>query len=186
MSAPINYALTFVLPKADKAVIENICALLNITSAKTLSPNKAFEAQIDEETAAAIKETLLSTLEQNDIQADFCIQPLESRKKTLLICDMDSTLIGQECIDELADYAGVKDRVSAITERAMRGEIGFDGALTERVGLLKDLPLTVLEDCFNERIKLNTGARVLAQTMKAKGAETVIVSGPCQYPLRRR
>jgi len=90
---------------------------------------------------------------------------------------MDSTLIGQECIDELADFAGVKARVSAITERAMRGEIGFDGALTERVGLLKNLKLSVLNQCFEERIHLNPGARTLCQTMKANGSKTVIVSG---------
>ena len=83
---------------------------------------------------------------------------------------MDSTLIGQECIDELADFAGVKDRVSAITESAMRGEIGFEGALKERVGLLKGLKLSVLQTCFDERIHLNPGARTLCQTMKANGA----------------
>lgn len=95
----------------------------------------------------------------------------------MLICDMDSTLIGQECIDELADFAGVKDRVSDITERAMRGEIGFEGALEERVGLLKNLPVTTLQTCFDERIKLNPGARALARTMASNGAKTLIVSG---------
>lgn len=90
---------------------------------------------------------------------------------------MDSTLIGQECIDELADYAGVKDRVSEITERAMRGEIGFEGALKERVSLLKGLPISSLQTCFHNRISLNDGAETLAQTMQAHGAKTVIVSG---------
>jgi len=90
---------------------------------------------------------------------------------------MDSTLIGQECIDELADFAGFKDKVSAITERAMRGEIGFEGALTDRVALLNGLPLSDLQTCFQDRITLNEGAKTLCATMKANGAETVVVSG---------
>ena len=109
--------------------------------------------------------------------ADVAVLPKDGRRKSLLICDMDSTLIGQECIDELADFAGVKDRVSAITERAMRGEIGFEGALRERVGLLESLPESVIEECYRERIRLNPGAEVLAKTMAASGAKTVIVSG---------
>jgi len=125
-----------------------------------------------------IKRGIAAELESLGIKADFCLQAdTDARRKTLLICDMDSTLIGQECIVELADFAGVRERVHEITERAMRGEIGFDGALKERVGLLKDLPLTVLQDCFEKRITLNKGARTLCQTMKAHGAKTVIVSG---------
>jgi phosphoserine phosphatase len=177
MSAPINYALTFVLPKADKAQMENIARLLDLSNAKTLSRHKAFEFHISETTAGTIKAALNDDLEAHEIKVDFCLQPLENRRKSLLICDMDSTLIGQECIDELADYAGVKDRVSAITERAMRGEIDFDGALNERVGLLKDLPLNILQACFDSRIHLNKGAKILAQTMRLHGAKTVIVSG---------
>jgi len=120
---------------------------------------------------------LQSKLSSLGVAADICIQPTADRKKSLLICDMDSTLIGQECIDELADFAGVKERVSGITERAMRGELDFEAALTERVGLLKGLDLSVLETCFEERIHLNPGAITLCQTMKANGAKTVIVSG---------
>ena len=109
--------------------------------------------------------------------ADTALVPLQGRRKDVLVCDMDSTLIGQECIDELADYAGVKAEVSAITERAMRGEIGFEGALRERVALLAGLPESVVEDCYAERIRLNPGARVLGTTMRAMGATTLIVSG---------
>ena len=90
---------------------------------------------------------------------------------------MDSTVIGVECIDEIADYAGVKDRVGAITERAMAGEIGFEGALTERVALLAGLPETVLEQVMEARIRLDPGARVLVRSMAAEGAETALVSG---------
>lgn len=114
---------------------------------------------------------------EQGIEADVCVQSDGERRKRVLVCDMDSTLIGQECIDELADFAGVKDRVSGITERAMRGEIGFEGALEERVALLRGLPVETLQRCFEERITLNPGARTLARTMAAHGAKTLIVSG---------
>jgi phosphoserine phosphatase len=141
---------------------------------KILAEDKAFEFDVSAETKS---ENLLSAAKDVGIRVDICVQSKRGRKKSLLICDMDSTLIGQECIDELADFAGVKSRVSAITERAMRGEIGFEGALIERVSLLKNLDLSVLETCFDERIHLNPGAATLCQTMKANGAKTVIVSG---------
>jgi phosphoserine phosphatase len=99
------------------------------------------------------------------------------RRKRLLLADMDSTIIGCECLDELADFAGVKAQVSAITERAMRGEIDFEGALRERVAMLKGLPGADLQRCFDERVRLNSGARILATTMAAHGARCVLVSG---------
>jgi phosphoserine phosphatase len=99
------------------------------------------------------------------------------RRKRLLVADMDSTIIGCECLDELADFAGVKAQVSAITERAMRGEIGFEGALRERVAMLKGLPAADLQRCFDERVRLNPGARTLVTTMAAHGARCVLVSG---------
>ena len=90
---------------------------------------------------------------------------------------MDSTLIGQECVDELADFAGVGDRVAAITERAMRGEVAFAPALRERVALLQGLPETAIGDVLKGRITLSRGARTLVQTMRANGAYVAIVSG---------
>lgn len=175
MTSPINQSLTLVLEKRDSAIFDKAQSLIsNLQAVRVLSPGKAFDAEIP---ASLSQDAINETLKTANISADICVQPIEGRKKSLLICDMDSTLIGQECIDELADFARVKDRVSAITEKAMRGEIGFDGALKERVGLLKDLPLTALEACFEQRITLNDGARTLAQTMKANGAKTVIVSG---------
>ena len=90
---------------------------------------------------------------------------------------MDSTLIGQECVDELAAFAGVGDRVAAITERAMRGEVAFAPALRERAALLADLPESVIGEVLKERITLNRGARTLVQTMRANGAYVAIVSG---------
>ena len=108
---------------------------------------------------------------------DLVIQPQDVRRKKLLVADMDSTMIGQECIDELADYAGFKDRVAAITARAMRGEIAFAPALRERVALLKGLPLATIDKVIAERIRPNPGAATLVQTMRAHGAHTCVVTG---------
>ncbi len=111
------------------------------------------------------------------LAVDLCVQPAHGRRKRLLLADMDSTIIGCECLDELADFAGVKPQVAAITERAMRGEIGFEGALRERVSMLRGLPLAVLERCYEARVRLNPGARTLVRTMAAHGARCVLVSG---------
>ncbi len=108
---------------------------------------------------------------------DWCVQPLEGRRKRLLIADMDSTIINVECLDELADFAGLKAEISAITERAMRGELAFEGALRERVGMLKGLPATALQQAYDERVRLNPGARTLVRTMAANGARCALVSG---------
>jgi phosphoserine phosphatase len=108
---------------------------------------------------------------------DFAVQPAEGRRKSLFIADMDSTIIGCECLDELADFAGVKAQVAAITERAMAGEIGFEGALRERVGMLKGLDESALQRCYDERVKLNPGAWTLVRTLRAKGVRCVLVSG---------
>jgi len=108
---------------------------------------------------------------------DVVVQPLAGRRKKLFLADMDSTMIEQECIDELADYVGLKAHVAAITERAMRGEIDFAPALRERVALLEGLPVTVIDDVLRERIRLTSGARTLVATMRANGARTCLVSG---------
>lgn len=103
--------------------------------------------------------------------------PAAGRRKRLLIADMDSTIITAECIDELADFAGVRDRVQPITERAMRGEIGFEEALRARVALLRGLGESDLQAAHDERVRLTPGARSLVQTMQAHGAHTALVSG---------
>jgi phosphoserine phosphatase len=108
---------------------------------------------------------------------DVVVQPAAHRRKKLFLADMDSTMIQQECIDELADYAGLKAHVAAITERAMRGEIAFEPALRERVALLEGLPVSVVEEVLRERIRLTPGARVLVSTMRRNGARTCLVSG---------
>ena len=109
--------------------------------------------------------------------ADLILQPLATRDKRLIVADMDSTLIGQECIDEIAKVAGVGERVSGITERAMRGELDFEAALRERVGLLKGLDARVIDRLLAERITLNPGTRTLAATFRARGGYFAIVSG---------
>lgn len=108
---------------------------------------------------------------------DLVIQDADTRRKKFLIADMDSTMIGQECIDELADVVGLKDKVSSITARAMNGEIAFEPALRERVALLKGLPLSVVDDVIAKRITLTSGGPELVATMKAKGFYTALVSG---------
>ena len=108
---------------------------------------------------------------------DLVVQPSGGRRKKMLLADMDSTMIQQECIDELADEAGVGERVAAITAAAMNGELDFDGALRERVGLLKGLPESVIDDVLDKRITLMPGGPVLLATMKAHGAYAALVSG---------
>ena len=123
----------------------------------------------------AVEALLRSAL--GDRPIDVVVQPLGRRRKRLFLADMDSTMIGQECIDELADYVGLKAEVSAITERAMRGEIAFEPALRERVALLKDLPADVVDEIIEKRITLTPGGRALVQTMRAQGGYACLVSG---------
>lgn len=111
------------------------------------------------------------------LAVDACVQGADGRRKRLLIADMDSTIINVECLDELADYAGVKAQVAEITERAMRGELAFEGALRERVGMLTGLGLDALQRAYDERVRLNPGARTLVRTMATHGAHCMLVSG---------
>jgi phosphoserine phosphatase len=123
----------------------------------------------------AVEAALRSTLDGQSI--DIVVQLLAHRRKRLFLADMDSTMIGQECIDELADYVGLKAEVSEITERAMRGEIAFEPALRERVALLKNLPVNVVDEIIAKRITLTPGGTALVRTMRANGAYTCLVSG---------
>jgi phosphoserine phosphatase len=108
---------------------------------------------------------------------DLAVQAAEGRRKRLLLADMDSTMIQQECIDELADMAGVGPHVAGITARAMNGELDFESALRERVGLLKGLAVSVIDQVIADRITLMPGSKALLATMKAHGAHTALVSG---------
>src|SRR3954471_4806745 len=114
---------------------------------------------------------------RGDLPIDIVVQPAAFRRKKLFLADMDSTMIGQECIDELADFAGLKAHVAGITERAMRGEIEFEPALRERVALLKDMPVSVVDEVLAKRIIPTPGGRELVMTMRAHGAYTCLISG---------
>lgn len=120
---------------------------------------------------AALHETLAG------LPVDMILQPRATRRKKLLVADMDSTMIAQECIDELADFMGLKAHVAAITERAMRGDIAFEPALRERIALLRGLNADAVAKVIAEHISLTPGARTLVQTMRAHGAYTALVSG---------
>lgn len=157
----------------DPALVTSLQTAFGAGSAQWLAPDEAAEFPV------------ISTPSNfGDVRAeiapmgvDLNIVPASNRKKRLLIADMDSTMIGQECIDELADEAGFGARVADITARAMNGELDFESAIDERVGLLKGLPLTVIQSVLETRITLAPGGETLLRTMKANGAYAALVSG---------
>jgi phosphoserine phosphatase len=156
-----------------------------LAAARAALPNAQAPRWLDAGIAADIPFTANSAASATDrvraaignAPVDVVVQPLAARRKRLFVADMDSTMIGQECIDELADYAGLRAHVAAITERAMRGEVAFEPALRERVALLKGLPVAVVDEVIEKRITLTPGARTLIATMRASGALTCLVSG---------
>jgi phosphoserine phosphatase len=137
-----------------------------------LDEEQAIDLRFDRESAKA-----RATLELTVTGADVAVQPETGRAKRLLVADMDSTMITVECIDELADYAGIKAEVAAVTERAMRGELDFAAALDARVALLAGLEESAIDRCLADRVELMPGAELLVGTMRAKGARCVLVSG---------
>ncbi len=172
-------------PAVDAAAIAAAAAALPAPAAAVvLAPgvaaDLAFEAEGREVATAggatrAIEDTVRAALGSRPV--DVFVQPADGRRKRLLVADMDSTLIGQECIDELAAELGLKPKIAAITERAMRGEIAFEPALRERVALLAGLDAGVVETVWRERIRATPGAATLAATMRAHGGYAAIVSG---------
>lgn len=126
---------------------------------------------------AANPDQARAALEGAFVRVDIVVQPAAGRRKRLLVADMDSTMITVECIDELADYAGIKPQIAEVTEAAMRGELDFAEALDARVALLKGLGADAIDRCLAERVQLMPGARTLVQTMKANGATAILVSG---------
>ncbi len=128
---------------------------------------------------ALLRKRVATVFERHSV--DFCVQLAEGRRKRLLVADMDSTIISCECLDELADFAGLKAEIAAVTERAMAGEIPFEAALTERVARLAGLDLAALQRTYDERVRLNPGAQTLARTMAAHGARCVLVSGGFEF-----
>jgi phosphoserine phosphatase len=147
-----------------------------------LAPERAFDIPFLGHAEAAC---IAAREAASGAKADINVVATEHRRKNLLIADMDSTIITVECLDELADMVGLKAEISAITERAMRGEIAFEPALRERVAHLKGLRLDALEQVLQERIRLTGGAKALVATMRANGAHTQLVSGGFTFFTRR-
>lgn len=168
-----------VRPAIDAAAIAKARALLpNAISETVLKPGVAadiFFAPGPDAQERELSDLVRAALTPAPI--DVVVQETKYRRKKLFVADMDSTMIDQECIDELADYAGLKAHVAAITERAMRGELPFEPALRERVALLKDLPLSVIEETIRAKITLAAGGRELIATLKAHSVYTCLVSG---------
>ena len=160
-------------PVLDRATVESLRNAWGGGDARWLEPGVAAEFAVAEMPANrwAVWESLQA------LRVDLVVQPAEGRKKRLLIADMDSTMIEQECIDELADEAGVGVHVAGITARAMNGELEFEDALRERVGLLAGLPEAVIARVIRDRITLTPGGRALVATMRANGAYAALVSG---------
>jgi phosphoserine phosphatase len=164
-------------PALDPAALDTArAALPNARAPRWLDEGVAADIPFtpnagDKATADRVRAALSGT------PIDVVVQPASARRKRLFVADMDSTMIRQECIDELADYVELKAHVAAITERAMRGEIAFEPALRERVALLKGLPVKVVEEVIAKRITLTQGARTLVATMRQNGALTCLVSG---------
>lgn len=140
-----------------------------------LDPGIACDVPVDTGDGAAVEAAKRQALGERPV--DLCVQPTEGRRKALLIADMDSTMITVECIDELADFLDKKAEVSIITEKAMRGELDFEAALTERVRLLTGLGRDSLEKAYQERVTFTPGGAELVATMRAHGAFTALVSG---------
>ena len=166
-------------PGLDDALLARACAALPAARAPTwldrgIAADIPFTAGGPEDNRA-LGARVRAALD--GVPVDVVVQPAAGRRKRLFVADMDSTMIGQECIDELADMVGLKDHVSAITERAMRGELAFEPALRERVALLKGLPAAAIDEVLADRIRLTPGARALVATMQANGAYACLVSG---------
>jgi phosphoserine phosphatase len=165
-------------PALDDILVNGACGKLRGATLSWLAPGIAADvcftpdAPVDERMLAG---QLRSALVAHPV--DVVVQPSAHRRKRLLVADMDSTMIGQECLDELADRVGLKSRIATITERAMNGEIAFEPALRERVALLRGLPIKLIDEVLAERIRVSPGALTLVHTMRAHDAYTCLVSG---------
>ena len=173
------------MPSAQILDTQNVKAIADKISSQIeifwLSDNEAVDIIVHDSALALhqIKELAIQAIGQTFERApvDVVVQSGQARQKKLLLSDMDSTIIQQECIDEIAYLAGIKTPIAAITERAMRGELDFEQALNDRVGLLENFDAKQLQTVIDTRITLTPGARTLVQTMKANGAITALVSG---------
>lgn len=176
-----DHALVFVASPEDKpAYREALLMLGRVALSRKLPPPDVLSGW---ESAQWIYESVDDELRQEaaaavaELPVDWALMPVEGRRKKLLVADMDSTIINVECLDELADFAGLKAEIAAITERAMRGELEFEPALIARVAKLKGLALGALQRTYDERVRLNPGAATLVKTMAKHGARCILVSG---------
>lgn len=177
----MHHVVTLLAPERSPCPVEEAVSLLresglSILSARWVEKSVAYDIVIGDSPNETIHEQLQHEATDH-WRVDVMVQPLEARKKKLLISDMDSTIIAQECIDELGDLVGKKAEISEITERAMRGELDFEAALRARVAMLKGLKETELQRTLETRITLSKGAKILVKTMAAHGAHTALVSG---------
>jgi len=161
-------------PVIDQPLRQRLSALFGETEITELCAGTAYDIQLDNADPALLSQAHAAC---GDRPIDLNFIPSANRRKKLLIADMDSTIIEQECIDELADYAAKRTEIADITERAMRGELDFETALKERVAMLAGLDASVLETAYRERITLTPGAKTLVRTMNASGAFTALISG---------
>lgn len=175
------HALVFVASPEDKpAYREALLMLGRVALNRKLPPPTVLSGW---ESAEWIYESVDGELRQEaaaavaELPVDWALVPVERRRKQLLVADMDSTIINVECLDELADFAGIKAEIAAITERTMRGELEFEPALRARVSKLKGLALDALQKTYDQRVRLNPGAATFVKTMAAHGARCVLVSG---------
>jgi len=177
----MRHVLTLVAPSFDQlqdalpAALEALAAAGRPAAGMEVLGEGAADLLVEGAELGPLRAAAARGLERQGV--DFCVQPAEGRLKRLLVADMDSTIIGVECLDELADFAGLKAEISAVTARAMAGEIPFETALRDRVALLAGLELAALQSAFDERVRLNPGAARLVATMGAHGARCVLVSG---------
>lgn len=179
MSKAVPSVATFVAGQGAALAESTICAAMRdaglaISPPDWLAPDLAADVFLDSDDLPGLRARLRESLADQPV--DVVIQPVAERRKRLLVADMDSTVIEQECIDELADCAGIRAHVSAVTARAMAGEIDFEEALKARVALLKGVRLEEIESILS-RLTLTPGARALVATMRAHGAHTALVSG---------
>ncbi len=183
MNVPFAYVLNVVAAHKEAAEeAAQLRAVLTMTGGAGeidwLSPFHAFDIPFESNPHAALNEARALA---ERYPFDVNVVPAEGRRKKLLIADMDSTIINCECLDEIADIAGIKPTIAAITERAMRGELEFEAALRERVAMLKGLDIAALERVWRQRVQLNPGAKALVATMRKNGAYALLVSGGFTY-----
>jgi phosphoserine phosphatase len=171
------------IPSLNEFVVEHAWSLIPFNQRRSqswLSAGEAWQGEFaTNEVGGAdrVRAEVRAALHGLSIDVNTVIADTATRRKKLLVADMESTIIGQECLDELADQVGLRDRISAITEQAMRGEIDFRAALRERVLLLRDLEVSALEEVWRDRVTQTDGAKTLVETMRHNGAYTALVSG---------